>query len=196
MIIYLYTETTGLRPGEICQLSYILHDEKEIKTRNFYFTVDYIEPSAVAVHGLTTQKLQKLSNGKRFEDSFLEIFNDLTNADLIVAHNTAFDFSFIRVEFEKLGQIIDESKGFCSMKNAVTLCKLPRPNSKGYKYPKLSELTTYLGITDQEILLATKKLFGSDCSFHDARFDTTAVYLACERARRSFSQFSIINDYI
>lgn len=196
MILYLDTETTGLRAGEICQLSYILQDTLEIKTKNFYFTVDYIEPSAVSVHGLTTQKLKLLSNGKKFKDSYLEILSDLTNADLIVTHNTSFDFSFLRAEFERVGVIFDESKGFCSMKKSVPVCKLQRPNSKGYKYPKLCELTAFLGITDQEILINTKNIFGSDCGYHDARFDTTAVYLACEKARKNFPEFGIINEYI
>lgn len=196
MIIYLDTETTGLRPGKICQLSYVLQDAFGTKTKNFYFMVDYIEPSASAVHGLTKEKLLTLSNGKTFKDYAEEIFLDFQNASLIVTHNTSFDFSFIREEFDRLEKLFSPQNSFCSMKNAVTVCKLKRTNSNGYKYPKLSELTAFLGITDQEILTTTEKLFQTKCGYHDARFDTTAVYLVCEKARKVFSEFKIINDYI
>lgn len=158
--------------------------------------VDYIEPSASAVHGLTKEKLLTLSNGKTFKDYAEEIFLDFQNASLIVTHNTSFDFSFIREEFDRLEKLFSPQNSFCSMKNAVTVCKLKRTNSNGYKYPKLSELTAFLGITDQEILTTTEKLFQTKCGYHDARFDTTAVYLVCEKARKVFSEFKIINDYI
>ena len=47
------------------------------------------------------------------------------------------------------------------------------------KSPKLSELLTYLKISEENILDSTKKFFNSEESyFHDARFDTTALYLA------------------
>ena len=68
------------------------------------------------------------------------------------------------------------------MKNMVSVCKLSRSSGKGYKYPKLSELTAFFGITDLEILEESKKIFGSGCGYHDSRFDTTAVYLAMKRA--------------
>ena len=47
------------------------------------------------------------------------------------------------------------------------------------KSPKLSELLEHLKITEENILNSTNKLFNSDETyFHDARFDTTALYLA------------------
>ena len=64
MIIYLDTETTGLCPGNICQLSYVLQTEKEVKAKNFYFAVDNVEYGAYSVHGLSPEILYKLSNGR------------------------------------------------------------------------------------------------------------------------------------
>ncbi len=56
-MIFFDTETTGIRPGNICQLSYILVDTsyKPTKTigKNIFFTVDYVEPSAQDVHGFS-----------------------------------------------------------------------------------------------------------------------------------------------
>lgn len=55
--IFIDTETTALEPGEIIQLTYCICDinkngeEKVSLSKNFFFDVDYIEPSAEAVHG-------------------------------------------------------------------------------------------------------------------------------------------------
>ena len=66
------TETTSIKPGQICQLSYILIDAstKPQKTigKNFFFTCDEMDPNAEAVHGFSLEKLYELSNGQYFED--------------------------------------------------------------------------------------------------------------------------------
>ena len=103
MILYFDTETTGLHPGQICQLTYILQDKNGVKAKNFFFSVDYVEFSAQMVHGFSKEKLFVLSNGKTFSDHFEEIKSDFESADLVVAHNVSFDFSFMRKEFERMG---------------------------------------------------------------------------------------------
>ena len=60
MILYFDTETTGLRPGRIIQLAYIIDYGDTIKAKNFYFNVPYIEPGASMVHGITLEDLQVL----------------------------------------------------------------------------------------------------------------------------------------
>lgn len=177
MILFFDTETSGLRPGQICQLSYIMQDTEKTLAKNFYFTVDNIEHSAFLVHGLSVQKLLNLSAGKRFCEFLNEIKNDFESADLVVSHNTAFDFSFMRAEYERLGEIFNVRQAFCSMKNMTPVCKLAKSKGEGYKYPKLVELCSFFGITEMEISITSKKLFGESADFHDARFDTTAVYL-------------------
>ena len=115
---------------------------------------------------------------QRFSCFFNEIKSDFENADLVVAHNTQFDFMFMRAEFERLGKVFSVNDEFCSMKKMTPVCKLPRSSGVGYKYPKLSELCAHFGITDREIAQTSEKLFGRSANFHDARFDTTAVFLA------------------
>ena len=178
MILYFDTETSGLYPGQICQLSYIMQDKEKSTAKNYFFTVDSVEYSAYMVHGFSVEKLYKLSNGKRFSSFIEEISADFERANLIVSHNTAFDFMFMRAEFERLGKTFYVKDEFCSMKSMTPICKLPRSKGVGYKYPKLSELCLHFGITDREIAITSEKLFGKSASFHDARFDTTAVYLA------------------
>ena len=182
MILFLDTETTGLYPGQICQISYIMTDENGTIGKNFFFTVDFVERGAEAVHGFSVEKLRALSGGKKFCDYSNEILCDLKSADLVVTHNTAFDFMFLDKEFGRLDLAFVPKNQFCSMKNMVSVCKLSRSSGKGYKYPKLSELTAFFGITDLEILEESKKIFGSGCGYHDSRFDTTAVYLSIKRA--------------
>lgn len=178
MILYFDTETSGLYPGQICQLSYVMQERENSTAKNFFFTVDSVEYSAYMVHGFSAEKLFNLSNGKRFFDFFDEINADFSRADLVVSHNTAFDFMFMRAEYERLGEIFSVKDEFCSMKKMTPVCKLPRNKGVGYKYPKLSELCAHFGITDREIAITSQKLFGASANFHDARFDTTAVYLA------------------
>lgn len=178
MLLYFDTETTGLRPGQICQLSYIMQSGEKIVAKNFFFSVDYVEPSAYMVHGFSVQKLKELSGGKKFIDHFEEIKNDFEAADMIVAHNTAFDFSFMRAEYERLNETFFINNEFCSMKKATPICALTRKSGNGYKYPKLKELCDFVGIYEEDIEKSISCLYGQHLGFHDARFDASALYLA------------------
>lgn len=178
MIVFLDTETSGLKPGYICQLSCVFFDGKSVKGKNTFFKVPYVEYGAYKVHGFSTENLNVLSGGKTFSDNIDEIKEDLLNADLLVSHNTAFDFMFLREEFDRCGVDFDFKKGFCSMKNSVNLCRIPKRRGLGYKYPKLEELCKYFYIDNIDIKRELNKLFSCDSGYHDARFDTTALYLA------------------
>ena len=194
MTIFLDTETTGLNPGQICQLSYIIQDGQNIQGKNFFFSVDYVEYGALAVHGFSKERLEILSGGKGFERFADEIEQDFLSADLICAHNTAFDFKFLRREFERCRKDFMVNAEFCTMKNSVTACKLIRPNSGGYKYPKLNELCAFLGITDNDIQENSCKIFGESADYHDARFDTVALYLAFNKGVLSIENFAKFKD--
>ena len=195
MILFFDTETTGLFPGQICQLSYIMQTKEKAIAKNFFFSVGYVEPSALAVHGFSVQKLTELSLGKEFCHHFNEISADFEKADLICAHNTNFDFSFMRKEYERLGQTFFIKNEFCSMKKATPICKLLRKSGVGYKYPKLSELCSFLGISDDDIGQKASALFDNQSSFHDARFDTSALYLAVNKAIQ-LQYFKELENYL
>lgn len=196
MILYLDTETTGLYPGNICQLSYVMQSINGAQAKNFYFAVDEVEYGAYKVHGLSPEILYKLSNGQTFGDKIEEIEKDFQSADLVVAHNTAFDFMFLRKEFEGCGRDFIVNNEFCSMKKMTPICKIMRSSGKGYKYPKLSELCRYFFISDDVILEETKKLFGETNWYHDARFDTTAVYLAVNMGMQTEEIMQELKDYL
>ena len=182
MILFLDTETTGLYPGNICQLAYVTEDVRGVRAKNYFFTVDRMDYGAFAVHGLSVRLLRELSEGRRFIDNIDEIADDIDAADVIVTHNSSFDFMFLRAEFENCGRPFSFKESFCSMKNAVSLCKLPRSRGTGYKYPKLSEFCSYCGVDDYDVKMASVKLFGESANYHDARFDTCALYLAVNAA--------------
>lgn len=196
MILYLDTETTGLRPGNICQLSYIMQTKEKSIAKNMFFTVDYVESGAQSVHGFSVEFLYKASNGIRFCGRKDEIRNDFESASVLVAHNTAFDFMFLGEEFNRLGENICFSRVLCSMKSMTPVLKLKRSNSMGYKYPKLSELCEYFGITEREINVDAKRFFGGETAFHDARFDATALYLAMNNAMEKTESMAFLKDFL
>ena len=182
MILFFDTETTGLFPGRIIQLSYIMTDGENTVAKNFFFGVSYIEPSAQAVHGFSVEKLAVLSNGHTFSTDIEEIYDDFLSADLIVAHNVKFDIGFLIAEFNYQDRIFRYNESFCTMKRFTPICKLLRSKGEGYKYPKLNELCAFLGIREDDINTASSELFGGATGYHDARFDTVAVYLAVNKA--------------
>ncbi|MPQ44327.1 3'-5' exonuclease [Clostridium tarantellae] len=179
-LLFFDTETTGIKPGSICQLSYIIVDTtaKPQKTvgKNFFFTVDEMEPEAEKVHGFSLEKLYELSNGLCFEDCFEEFFNDFIKADFIMGHNVQFDIKFLKHELNLLGEEFIPNNIFCTMQYYRPVCKILRP-SGDYKNPKLEEVIKFLNISNTQISTIADKLFNGSGNYHDARFDTTATYL-------------------
>ena len=57
--IFLDTETSGFKPGQIAQLTYtITIDDKVEVAKNFFLACDYIDPGAEKVHGFSVDKLK------------------------------------------------------------------------------------------------------------------------------------------
>lgn len=179
-LLFFDTETTAIKPGSICQLSYIIinTDTKPQSTtgKNFFFTVDEMDPESERIHGFSLEKLYKLSKGKYFEDSFEEFFQDFIDADFVIGHNVQFDVKFLKHELSGLGEEYTPSKIFCTMQYYRDICKLLR-TSGDYKNPKLEEVISFLNITKNTITETADKLFSGSGNYHDARFDTAATYL-------------------
>jgi len=179
-MIFFDTETTGLKPGSICQLSYIFVDTDVKPTltigKNIFFAVEYIEPSAEAVHGFSVEALYELSKGQYFEDRLEEFLEDFQTADIFIGHNIKFDLKFLAYELEGCGEIFTPKNTFCTMNYYKDICKLPS-NRSDYKMPKLQEAASFLHVKDGDIDILSKKYFAESGDFHDARFDTTATYM-------------------
>lgn len=174
------TETTSIKPGQICQLSYITIDASSKPQRtvgkNFFFTVEEMDPNAEAVHGFSLQKLYDLSNGLYFEDYLEEFLNDFVEADFIIGHNVNFDIKFLKHELEGMGIEFTPKHIFCTMHYYINICKIPKANGE-IKNPKLEEVVNFLHISKEQITEKANELFQGSGNYHDARFDTTATYL-------------------
>jgi len=176
-LIIFDTETTGLQPGQICQLSYIVAQDRKIEGKNYFFKVDYIEPGAQRVHGFSVNDLKKLSGGKEFRHHHSEIARDFAGANRLVAHNYAFDHRFMAAEFARCNSHFGCDDCFCTMRYFTPICQLPRS-----KYPRLEELVDFLGIRERTIKQTAEKLFGIKVSSaHDARYDVMATYLCYQK---------------
>ena len=153
-MIFFDTETTGLKPGSICQLSYIIVDNAvkpvEIKGTNLFFTVDYVEPGAEDIHGFSVEKLYELSEGLYFEDCYKELITEFQSADFLIGHNINFDIGFLTHELEGCGEELKPNHLFCTMNYYKNVCKLIDFRGQ-HKNPKLSEVVKFLGITKDQI---------------------------------------------
>jgi len=185
MIIIFDTETTGLRPGKIIQLSYIMADKNDVQAKNFFFYTPYIEPSAVRVHGISVEKLARLSGGHTFSEYLEEIDDDFKTASLTVAHNFPFDFSFMSAEFGYECRIFRYNEKYDTMRELKDKVALPSVSGHGrYKYPKLVELADFYDVYDYDVTRKSIELFGDGAASHDARFDVTQTYLSLKEAAR------------
>lgn len=185
--VYFDTETTGFKPGSICQIAYIIEDEafRPVAAKNFFFDIPEKEYEnaikAAEVTGLTPERLKELSGGIQFSDKADEIYNDL-NLTGHVAHNVGFDENFLSAEMWRCNKTIRPLAQFDTMKIFTDICRLPNPKRAGFKFPKLSEVVDYYRLSPEKILQLTNKLFNASGSigYHDARYDVTCMYIICK----------------
>jgi DNA polymerase III subunit epsilon len=183
--IILDTETTGFQPGNICQLSYIILTPYSTRAKNYFFQVDFVEEGAEKAHGFSVQRLKELSGGKRFADFQEEIRRDLSGG-ILICHNVDFDSRFLDAEFSRLTKGVSFVDSFCSMEYFTDILKLPG-RYESYKWPRLSELMSFLSIDTKVCLEKAKELYKSeDISFHDSRFDTAGLYLSLLFAKERY----------
>ncbi len=179
-LLFFDTETTSIKPGSICQLSYITVDasvKPQVTTgKNFFFTVDEMDPSAQEIHGFSLEKLYDLSKGQYFEDLVADFFEDFVNSDFVIGHNVNFDVRFLKHELISLGEDFNPKNVFCTMAYYRDICKIKKANGE-IKNPKLSEVIDWLNISTEKIAETSEKLFEGSGNYHDARFDTAATYL-------------------
>lgn len=103
--IVLDTETTGLDPKQghrIIELAAIELDGRKVSLRRFHRYLNperEIEAGAVAVHGLTYERLQNEAKFADIAPGFLEF---IEGAELII-HNAPFDMGFLNHELSLLG---------------------------------------------------------------------------------------------
>ena len=182
--IFFDTETTGLAPGQIAQLSMIIMDETgKIRAKNYFFTVKFISNGAHSVNLRDKEYYAEMSQGKTFADYKDEIYEELKDAYL-VAHNIKFDQNFLEIEFWRQGMTFVPAKALDTMDYFREIVKLQggrkAPGSE-FKNPKLIELVNEFHVNLDKVKAYSEQLFNytEDIDFHDARFDTTAMFVVC-----------------
>lgn len=177
-IIVFDTETTSLKPGQICQMAYLMAEDGTVEGKNMFFAVDEMNERSQSVHGFSMEMLKELSGGLRFEDRAQEIFDDFMGADVVAGHNVAFDMRFLTAEMSRAGLELGKIKTFCTMNQFTGNMKMRR-KFQAYrpKPPKLVELKEYFSLDDRLIEENSVRWFGGGAASHDARFDTAMTYM-------------------
>lgn len=180
MILYLDTETTAARPGQICQLAYVCVSGGSVQGKNYFFAVDKVLESAYRVHGFSKERLDALSGGFTFAAAAQAIKADLEAAAVVVGHNIGADKKFLQAEFERLGLMAAWPPAFCTMRETTQLLGLKRLRGHGLKPPRLSELCAFCGVDEGLLRQCVQTVFGTSAAYHDARADALACKLCVE----------------
>lgn len=189
--LFFDTETTSLNPGQIGQLAFILEGHgKILLAKNYFFKVDSMDEGAEKVHKMSMQFLEEASKGKTFADQYEEFYPYFRDSKLY-AHNLKFDEKFISSEFWRVGISLRPVGRLCTMEAFKDILKIPNkyPKYGKYKNPNLGEVVNHFNLDENKILEYSGKLFGEaeNISFHDARFDTTAMYVATNVYRETLA---------
>ena len=154
MYLFFDTETTGLTLNwkapvtdldnwpRLVQLAFLLHDEQGnllaagdaiIKPEGFT-----IPAEAAKVHGITTERAEKegfpLARVLQRFDAYIQ------RAEILVAHNIAFDEKIIGAELLRCGlpNTLPAKQKICTMERSTNYCAVA--GRYVYKWPTLSEL--------------------------------------------------------
>ena len=100
-------------------------------------------------------------NGIEMKKVIKDIEECIDDRTIIVGHNITFDLQCILNMYES--SIIRKTPIICTMKQSVNYCKIPKKGASsvygGYKWPRLNELATCMGVK-----VESNKL-------HDSRYD-------------------------
>lgn len=177
--VYFDTETTGFKPGQICQLAIIVDEDGKITTHNFFFDVKFIDEGAAKATGRDLDFYKKVASEIYFKDKadeITEIFKDAT----FVAHNLKFDEGFLSAELWRCNKQVTPKDRIDTMLIFTDIVKAKNQYGK-VKYPKLSEVVSHYMIDENMVRNLVQTWF--DCSdgtsgdFHDARFDTASMFV-------------------
>jgi len=146
--LFFDTETTGFPPkARLVSIAWQVWDEANFISKEYYVIKPegYTIPSqAERVHGISTEFA--LENGVDLKMVLDKFYASTDEVDVVVAHNYSFDVKIVEGEYSRKGfstnlsakQVID------TMKSSTDYVKLPARNGRGYKWPKLEELYSFL----------------------------------------------------
>jgi DNA polymerase III subunit epsilon len=181
--LFFDTETTGFplknnseltHPDQphLLQLGIRLDNgEKELKAQ-INILVDngdiIVPDAAFNVHGISSEIAQ--SHGITLTAALRTFHSLIEKADVIIAHNLAFDLKILRIGYARINQLnlftekVLTKASFCTMEAATNICKIPISygNGSSYKWPTLDE--SYRTLVNEEGFIGA----------HDAMVDVNA----------------------
>ncbi|MDP4945915.1 DNA polymerase III subunit epsilon [Alishewanella sp. SMS8] len=130
--IILDTETTGINPKDghrIIEIGCVELINRRFTGNNYHVYINperEIEAEAIAVHGITNQRLQ---HEPKFRDIAHGFFEYIKGAELVI-HNAAFDVGFIDHEFAMLQPKIPPVAEYCGIVDTLKLARDLHPGQK------------------------------------------------------------------
>lgn len=114
-----------------------------------------IEDGAAKVNGLTQEMLHE--KGIPVAQALSLYEQAIREGRIVVAFNAQFDTKIMRAELRRDGRddLFEQTPNICTMRELVGVCKLPKANGKGYKFPKLTEACAHFRIPYSDAHTAT-----------------------------------------
>jgi DNA polymerase III epsilon subunit-like protein len=169
-------ETTGLRPGQIAQLSAIKLADGKASGFNAWFRVKEMEDGAAKANGLSVSILKELSGGNDFYARIGDIMDLFDGVDSVYGYNVNFDRKFLEAEFTRCSLFLPNM----AYSDVMADVKADMQVKRGFK---LSDAVAHYGLADK-VARVVKLLFGAESNFHDARHDAAATFLVARRLNR------------
>ena len=132
-------ETTGFRPGQariVSVAALAVGDDGNVENSFSSLLDPGVDPGPTHVHGLTTEMLEG-------QPTFADIVDDVIGVlrgRILVAHNVAFDYSFLTAEAELVGAELPIDAAMCTV-------ELARRLNLGVENLRLETLAAHWGIT-------------------------------------------------
>jgi len=222
------TETTGLpKSGDpkqdgqarVCQLAVLLTDDNGKALNEMCFIIKpngwTISDGAANVHGITMEVAE--NHGINAITAYKLFAAQAKQADMIVAHNVAFDKRLIEIEAACLGEDIVDKPWHCTMEQSRDICAIA-PTEKMvmagrteyFKSPKLEEAYRIicrrsLGDSAHNAMADVRAcrdiFFALKNKSYQTKYPVDFVLLACanddaglEDAKRYISESKLTND--
>ena len=150
------TETTGLPKSKesaflapnnwphLVSISWVIIDSKTIvKEKSYIIQPQWeIPEESTRIHGITQERA--INEGIDLSIAMKEFMNE--KYDILVAHNMNFDYNILinAIKWDLNWEFQPIENKLCTMELSKSLCKIPFPNGRGNKYPKLAELYRFL----------------------------------------------------
>ena len=156
MYLVIDTETTGIPRNHdapasdignwprLVQIAWLLADAEghDVRSQAFIIRPDgfVIPDSAARVHGIDTRTARQV--GIEVSSALDAFAEDLSAAEILVAHNLRFDERVIGAELFRAGRKgnpIESKTRCCTMRETTDFCGIPG-GPRGYKWPTLDQL--------------------------------------------------------